>query len=269
MDKIEKIEKVSQRNDWFHSIDFGDGVISPGCCTPQYLDFLWKKFKLPDDMSGLRILDIGTYDGWFAFECEKRNAKEVVATDIHPVDCRCFELAHKILGSNVIYKQVSVYDMHPESLGGNFDIVLFLGVYYHLRHLFIALDNLWSITKGFMIFESHVIDDHFILDDGTVVKMEDIDPRLNKVPIYRFYRKNELNNDYSNWFGGNRKAIEFSLLSAGFIPLFLDAWDSRIAFRADRNPKVPREWEIGSYEGTKFIINPDGTWKSLWINPYK
>jgi tRNA (mo5U34)-methyltransferase len=130
MELQKKIELVSSRNDWFHSIDFGDGVVSPGSCTPEYLNFLWNTFQLPKDMDGLRILDIGTYDGWFAFECEKRNAKEVVAIDVNPIDCRCFDVAHKILGSKVIYKIASVYDISPESLGGEFDIVLCLGVYY-------------------------------------------------------------------------------------------------------------------------------------------
>jgi hypothetical protein len=120
-----------------------------------------------------------------------------------------------------------------------------------------------------MILESHVIDDYFILDDGSVVKLADIDPRLSSIPIYRFYRQNELSNDYSNWFGPNRKALELALLSTGFVPFFLGAWRSRAAFKAEKNPKVPREWEIGSYEGTKFVINPDGTWKSCWINPNK
>ena len=85
-------------------------------------------------MTGLCVLDVGTYDGYFAFECERRGAN-VVAIDIHPEDCRCFALAKRLLGSRVQYHQMSVYDLREEALGGPFDLVLFLGVYYHLPSL--------------------------------------------------------------------------------------------------------------------------------------
>ena len=141
---------------------------------------------------------LGTFDGFFAFECERRGA-DVVAIDIHPEDCRCFAAAKRLLGSRVPYYQMSVYDLREEVLGGTFDLVLVLGVYYHLRHLFVALDNLWKFTRNEMRLETHVIDHHFVLDDASVVELKDIDPRLIEVPIYRFYRFNELNkSDYSN-----------------------------------------------------------------------
>jgi hypothetical protein len=107
-----------------------------------------------------------------------------------------------------------------------------------------------------------------VLADGSVVELKDIDPRLVDVPIYRFYRYNELHKvDYSNWFGGNVAAVMESLGSAGFTPELLGTWDHRAAFRAVRNPATPREWEIGSYEGTRFTVQPDGTWVSHWMDP--
>jgi hypothetical protein len=165
---------------------------------------------------------------------------------------------------------MSVYELDEDVLDGQFDFVLFLGVYYHLRHLFVALDNLWKITRGEMRVETHVIDHHFLLEDGSAVELASIDPRLTQVPIYRFYRFNELNKvDYSNWFGGNVLAVTESLASAGFTPELLGTWASRAAFRAVKNPVTPREWEIGSYEGTRFTLHPDGTWTSHWMDPRK
>jgi tRNA (mo5U34)-methyltransferase len=230
---------------------------------------MWKTLRLPDDMRGLRVLDIGTYDGYFAFECERRGA-EVVAVDVNPEDCRCFAVARRLLDSRVTYHQMSVYDLREDTLGGGFDFVLFLGVYYHLRHLFVALDSLWRITRGEMRVESHVIDHHFVLRDGSVVELASIDQRLVDVPIYRFYRFNDLSrSDYSNWFGGNVAAVMESLASAGFTPELLGTWSNRAAFRAVKNPKTPREWEIGSYEGTHFTIEADGSWTSHWMDPQK
>jgi tRNA (mo5U34)-methyltransferase len=265
----EKQKLIASRTDWWHSLDVGDGIITPGYCGVAYQQSLWNTLQLPERMTGLRVLDVGTYDGYFAFECERRGA-EVVAIDIHPEDCRCFALARRLLGSRVPYHQMSVYDLHEETLGGPFDLVLCLGVYYHLRHLFIALDNLWKVTRGEMRLETHVIDHHFVLGDGSVAELKDIDPRLLDAPVYRFYRFDELNKgDFSNWFGGNIAAVSESLSSAGFTPSLLAAWGSRAAFRAVKNATTPREWEIGSYEGTRFTLEPDGSWKSHWLDPQK
>jgi tRNA (mo5U34)-methyltransferase len=263
----EKRRLVASRTDWWHCIDFGDGIVSPGTCGAAYQQFLWNALQLPERMDGLRVLDIGTYDGFFAFESERRGA-EVVAIDVNPEDFFCFGLAKRLLGSRVPFHQMSVYDLDEEKLGGPFDLVLCLGVYYHLRHLFIALDNLWKITRGEIRLETHVIDNHFVLRDGSVTTLKDIDARLVDVPIYRFYRFNDLNKaDYSNWFGGNVAAVIESLSSAGFTPALLETWSSRAAFRAVKNPTTPREWEIGSYEGTRYTLNPDGTWRSHWLAP--
>jgi tRNA (mo5U34)-methyltransferase len=265
----EKEALVSSRSDWWHAIDFGDGIISPGSCGVAYQQFLWQSLELPDRMDGMRVLDVGTYDGFFAFECERRGA-DVVAIDVHPEDARCFALAKRLLNSKIPYHQMSVYDLQEDVLGGPFDLVLCLGVYYHLRHLFLALDSLWRITRTELRLETHVIDNFFVLSDGTITTLTDVDPRLATVPIYRFYRFNEASPaDYSNWFGGNVAAVSESLASAGFIPTLLASWGSRAAFRAVKNPATPREWEIGSYEGTRFSMEPDGRWVSHWLDPKK
>lgn len=178
---------VGSRSDWFHSIDVGDGIVTPGVCTPEYQRHIWRTMALPEDLRGRRVLDVGTYDGYFAFECEKRGA-DVVAIDINPPDCRCFALARQLIGSKVVYHQMSVYELREDVLGGTFDFVLCMGVYYHLRHLFLALDNLWAITRGELRLETHVIDEKFILGDGSVSRLADVDGRLRQTPIYRFYR---------------------------------------------------------------------------------
>lgn len=263
----EKRRLVATRTDWFHSIDVGDGIVTPGMVPPAYLRFVLDTLQLPADMRGMRVLDVGAYDGYFGFECERRGA-EVVAVDVNPIDLHCLGVAQQLLNSNVRYLQMSVYDLQADALGGPFDLVLCLGVYYHLRHLFVALDNLWQITTGELRMETHVIDDHFILGDGSVQRLADVDPRLAETPIYRFYRYNELNKvDYSNWFGGNVAAVLDSLGSAGFTPTLLGKWASRAAFKAVKNPVRPREWEYGSYEGVRFIFHEDGSWTSTWKDP--
>jgi tRNA (mo5U34)-methyltransferase len=265
-----KVKQIAQRTDWFHTIDFGDGIRSPGVVPWEYEQELLKTFCLPEKLEGKRVLDIGTYDGFFAFECERRGAAEVVAIDVNPSDCHCFQLAHTILCSHVQFHHMSVYELDADKLGGKFDLILFPGVFYHLRHIILSLDNIWAALKdeGEMIMETHVCDRHFILGDGTITDLASIDPRLTETPLFRFYRRNELNSgDWSNWFGGNVAAILDCLGSAGFDAKLLATWSSRAAFYAKKIPTLPREWERGSYEGLKFIYQHEGTWSVIWHDP--
>jgi len=266
----EKRHLVSTRSDWFHSIDVGDGIVTPGAVTMDYAQYLLKMVQLPDRLDGLRVLDIGTFDGLYAFECERRGAAEVVAIDVNPSDLHCFKLAHDLLGSKVKYHHMSVYGLDAQALGGEFDLVLFPGVFYHLRHILMSFDKIWEILKpnGVVLVESHVCDDYFVLGDGTMTTLKEIDPRLAEVPLFRFYRKNDVNPlDYSNWFGANVKALLEVMWSAGFTCEHLGSWASRAAFRGVKNPARPREWEIGSYEGTPIVYNPDGSWTANWHDP--
>ena len=268
----EKRELVNSRTDWFHSLDVGDGIVTPGAVPVVYQQHLLKAIDLPERLDGLRVLDIGTYDGMYAFECERRGAAEVVAIDINPVDLHCFQLARELLGSRVTYHHMSVYELDEETLGGPFDLVLFPGVFYHLRHILMSFDNIWKILKpqGTVLVETHICDNHFVLGDGTVTTLKDIDTRLLDVPLFRFYRTNELNPvDWSNWFGGNVAAILDIMRSAGFTASHLASWLSRGSFRGVKNPATPREWERGSYEGTHFKYNQDGTWTATWHDPQK
>ena len=266
----EKRHLIGLRSDWFHSINVGDGIVTPGVVSVEYEQHLLKVLQIPNRLDGKRVLDIGTYDGFFAFECERRGASEVVAIDVNPIDCRCFKLARDLLDSKVNYHHMSVYEMDEETLGGKFDLILFPGVFYHLRHILMSFDNIWKILKpeGIVLVETHVCDNHFVLGDGTVTTLKEIDPRLLNVPLFRFYRKNELNAvDWSNWFGGNVAAVLDVMSSAGFTAEHLGSWQSRAAFRGVKNPTTPREWEIGSYEGTRFQYNQDGTWTATWHDP--
>ena len=123
----EKRRLVSLRTDWFHSIAVGDGITTPGVVSVEYEEHLLKSLQISTRLDELRVLDIGTYDGFYAFEAERRGAREVVAIDVNPIDCRCFKLASDLLESKVKYHHMSVYEMDEQVLGGKFDLVLFPG----------------------------------------------------------------------------------------------------------------------------------------------
>ena len=116
--------RIRQR-DWFHSIEVAPGIVTPGRVPLDYLRGLVQRCALPDSLAGLRVLDVGAWDGFFSFEAERRGAREVVALDIPPVDRKGFAIARELLGSRVHYERGSVYDLSP-ARHGTFDLVLFL-----------------------------------------------------------------------------------------------------------------------------------------------
>ncbi len=173
---------------WFHKIDLGNGIITPG----QDIDGRAKiEFnKIPADLSGRTVLDVGAWDGLFSFEAEQRGAARVLATDSFAWSGAgwgskaCFELARRVLQSHVQDMDIDVMDLSPERVG-TFDVVLLLGLLYHLRHPFLALEKVSSVTKDMLIL-------------STWVDMVSFDR-----PVAAFYPKTELGGDPTNWWGLN------------------------------------------------------------------
>src|SRR5215212_10626501 len=127
---------------WWHSIDLGHGNVTPGVHKIEELRDNYNRLGLPSDLSGKRLLDIGCWDGFYSFEAERHGA-EVVAVDVWRPET--FFIAHKALNSQVRFLETSVYELSREQVG-SFDIVLFLGVLYHLQHPLLALQRVCEVT---------------------------------------------------------------------------------------------------------------------------
>src|SRR3954454_23229312 len=189
------------RVNWFHSIE-----LEPGCVTPGRADTRAQvpRLHLPD-LTGKTVLDVGAWDGFFSFEAERRGAARVVALDKFSWQARGdgtgkagFELARRALGSQVEDVEVDVLDISPETVGGTFDVVLFLGVLYHLRHPLLAIEKLRSVCNELLILETHV------------------DLIGTRRPAAAFYPGMELEDDWTNWWGPNPAAVTGMLEQTGF-----------------------------------------------------
>ena len=115
--------------------------------------------RIPDDLSGLSVLDIGAWHGFFSFECERRGADRVLAVDRFAWDrfgMEEFLSTRKRLGSRVEYRHADVHQLDPGAIG-QFDLVLLLGVFYHLRNPLAALERVRAVTKRLLICETHVL----------------------------------------------------------------------------------------------------------------
>lgn len=188
------------RVNWFHSIELAPGLVTPGLAdTAAQIP----RLHLPD-LTGKTVLDVGAWDGFFSFEAERRGAARVVALDTFSWRARGdhtgkagFELARRALGSNVEDVEVDVLDISPQTVG-QFDVVLFLGVLYHLRHPFLAIEKLRQVTRELLILETHV------------------DLIGLRRPAMALYPGSELNGDWSNWWGPNPAAVIGMLEQSGF-----------------------------------------------------
>ena len=157
---------IAENPHWYHTME-----VAPGVETPGWFDLRPIVDKLPwPDVRGKRCLDVGTYDGFLAFELERRGAAEVVATDIadheqwdwppriraHGVEYlrwvagpknRGFELARRLIGSAATLEHVSAYDLSPDSVG-EFDVVVVGSLLLHLRDPLRALAAIRSVCVG-------------------------------------------------------------------------------------------------------------------------
>jgi len=148
---------------WYHTQELAPGVVTPGMFDLRpYVD----RYGIPGDLRGLRALDVGTFEGFWAFELERRGA-DVVAIDVDRIQQldwpprlrpagdgprgEGFELARAALGSSVQRIGCSVYDADAERLGGAFDLVFCGSVLIHLRDPMLALERMASLCSGRLI----------------------------------------------------------------------------------------------------------------------
>jgi tRNA (mo5U34)-methyltransferase len=203
---VEALESEVAAIRWFHTIDLGGGVVTPGQeDTPAKLETL----RLPRDLSGASVLDVGAWDGFFAFEAERRGAERVVAVD--PYAWRPpawgdrgwgtragFDLAHRALGSRVEAVDLDdLLDLAPERVG-RFDVVLFLGVLYHLPDPLPVLERVASVCSGLLVLETH----------ADLVGLSR--------PAMAHYPGAEVDGDPSNWWGPNPPLLHALLRGQGF-----------------------------------------------------
>ena len=145
---------------WYHDWEIVPGVRTNGAYDPRYL---WEELHLPDDMSGLSLADIGASSGYFAFESSKRGAG-VTAFDSRHKDNSGFGLAQHVNGmKHIVHYQANVLDLNPD-IHGKYDIVLALGLIYHVPDFYRALVNCASLSKQLLFVESHCMD--HTLPDG-------------------------------------------------------------------------------------------------------
>lgn len=204
------------RKRWYHSFALPDGSHIDGVVSLERLRERVAEMPIPPDLRGKRVLDIGAWDGWFSFEMERRGA-DVVAVDCVQLDT--FLEVHRRLNSRVQYLDLDLFELTRDNVG-TFDIVLFLGVLYHLKHPLLGLERVCSLTRGLAIVESFVAD-----VNGP-----------SGMPAMEFYEADELGGQLDNWWGPTTDCLLALCRTAGFVRVQQLSWrDERAAVACFRH----------------------------------
>lgn len=224
-------EQVNSHPFWYHRIELPGGVTTPGW-APIAPD----AYRVPDDLAGKRVLDIGAWDGYWSFEALKRGASQVVAIDdfsdylgaLSERDrhaWQTFDLCRDALGYSENQCQrieMSVYEATPDRLG-TFDVVFFFGVLYHLRHPLLALDLLSALCPNGEIFiETAICDDYSPYKGGFGHGYP------GAQPVLEFYPHDQYGANNTNWWAPSLSALGLMVLSAG--------WDDLNVWKLTDNP---------------------------------
>ncbi|MGY2048075.1 TIGR04290 family methyltransferase [Methylobacterium sp. JK268] len=203
---------------WFHNIEIAPGLFTaPDHFLGDYPTVKWRGFAhaIPADLTGASVLDIGCNGGFYAIEMKRRGAARVVGLDEDPDYLAQARFAAEALGAAIEFRQGSVYDV--AALGERFDLVLFMGVLYHLRHPLLALDLIHAhVAADRLVFQSMQRGAKTVAavaPDYDFFEMDHFDrpdyPKLHFI-------EQSYAGDPTNWWAPNRACTEAMLRAAGF-----------------------------------------------------
>lgn len=213
-------EQVDSVKNWHHKFEITKGVWTPGTYDPSGL---WNRLRLEDDLTGKRVLDIGARDGYFSLHLLKRGAN-VVAVDYMSPDDMGFSTTMRLNGVHCEFIQANLYDL-PKVLTERFDIVLYLGVLYHLPDPYLSMEIVHNLTKsgGRCLVESTNLNAGYITSDGAT----EIPPALQSIPLAAFVRRNT-----TSFWDLNESCIRAIIKDVGFAEVRCETWGKRVLFEA-------------------------------------
>lgn len=209
--------RVAELGQWFHNLDLGGVKTAPNHFLGDYPEVKWQRFasSIPEDLTGKSVLDVGCNAGFYSIQMKRRGANRVVGIDSDEKYLEQARFAAKVSGAEIEFRNLSVYRV--AELHEKFDLVLFMGVLYHLRHPLLALD----------LLHEHAVADLLVAQSMLRGSSESIDVppdfpfweselfENEKFPCMYFVEKRYAN-DPTNWWIPNRACFEAMLRSAGF-----------------------------------------------------
>jgi tRNA (mo5U34)-methyltransferase len=209
--------RIRELGPWFHNMTLAGVQTAPDHFLGDYPRIKWRQFEhaIPRDLTGLSVLDIGCNGGFYSIEMKRRGAARVLGLDCDDGYLAQARFAAEVCNVDIELREMSVYEL--ESLGERFDIVLFMGVLYHLRHPLLALDLINAhAAKDLLVFQSMLrgsdavgnVEGDYAFSETAVFDRPDF-PKMHFV-------EHDYAGDPTNWWIPNRACVEAMLRSAGF-----------------------------------------------------
>jgi len=215
VDREALARRIGELGDWFHNINLFGVNTAPSHFLGDFPNIKWKYISsaIPEDLSGATVLDLGCNGGFYSIEMKRRGAARVVGIDVDDRYLSQARFAAKTLDLNIEFEKRSVYDM--ASIPGQFDYVLFMGVFYHLRYPLFALDNIIKKVRGKLLFQT------MIRGSEQATRWEENYHFWNK-DIFKnwdfpamYFIEHKYADDPTNWWIPNVAAAESMLRSSG------------------------------------------------------
>jgi tRNA (mo5U34)-methyltransferase len=232
MNQAQIVARLQQLGEWFHNIDLGGVQTAPQHALGDYPTCKWRRFAhaIPESLAGKAVLDVGCNGGFYALEMKRRGAARVLGIDEDEGYLAQARFAAEVSGLEIEFQRLSVYDV--ASLGERFDLVIFMGVLYHLRHPLLALDLLAEHVVGDqLLFQS-------MLRGSLQLGPSERDPTFQKPRAFEedyafeeteqfaqpswpklHFVERRYAHDPTNWWIPNKACAEAMLRSAGFVIL--------------------------------------------------
>ena len=217
LSKAQIRQRAAALGDWFHNIDLDGVPTAPHHFLNDYPNVKWRRFRhaIPDDLSGKTVLDIGCNAGFYSIEMKRRGAERVLGIDFDQRYLDQARFAAEVKGQDIEFRLMSVYDV--AELRERFDVVLFMGLLYHLRHPLLALDLIHDhVARDLMVYQSMqrgspavepVRGDYDFFEQAHFER-----PGYPKL----FFIEHQYAGDWTNWWAPNAACSAAMLRSSGF-----------------------------------------------------
>ena len=209
--------RVAELGEWFHNMNLRGVQTAPAHFLGDYPMVKWRSFAhaVPQDLRGWTVLDIGCNAGFYSQEMKRRGAERVLGIDSDERYLAQARYAADVEGLDIEFRRMSVYE--TPALGERFDLVLFMGVLYHLRHPLLALDILHEhVVRHMLVFQSMLRGSAATPAIAPDYEFEETAPFEDPGFPRLFFVEHRYSQDPTNWWIPNRSCAEAMLRSAGF-----------------------------------------------------
>jgi tRNA (mo5U34)-methyltransferase len=215
--KSDIAQRIAELGDWFQNMNLAGVPTAPHHFLGDYPAIKWQKFAhaVAGDLTGKTVLDIGCNAGFYSLEMKRRGAARVLGIDSDPGYLAQARFAAEVTGLDIEFREMDVYNV--ASLREKFDLVIFMGVLYHLRHPLLALDLIHEhVARDMMLFQSMQRGSRDIAEIQNDYPFAQTEIFRNPDYPAMYFVEHSYSHDPTNWWIPNRACVEAMLRSAGF-----------------------------------------------------